>query len=293
MGKKKSIGLIDVDGHNFPNLALMKLSSWHKNQGDDVGFMDYFFDYDLVYKSKVFTFTEENGMVINSKKIISGGIGYGDYNNLPEEIEHTVPDYSLYNYPHAMGFLTRGCPRKCSFCVVPKKEGKIREHAGIEEFLDGRKTAVLLDNNVLASEWGLEQIEKIISLKIKVDFNQGLDARIIASNPSIAKLLSKVKWLKPIRMACDSKSQMESIEKAVSLLREFNATPKQYFVYMLITDIDDAIERFNFLKDLKVDPFAQPLITDTATPTKEQKRLARYINSKQLRGVSWEEYKYK
>jgi len=288
----KRIGLIDVDGHNFPNLALMKLSAWHKNRGDSVEFVNYFFYYDRVYKSKVFDFTPDDRTIINAGDIMEGGSGY-DYNiELWEEAEHICPDYSLYSYPHALGFLTRGCIRNCSFCIVPKKEGQIRSNANIEEFLGGRKTAVLMDNNVLASDHGLEQIEKIIDLGIRVDFNQGLDARIISANPNIAELLSRVKWLKPIRLACDNKNQMQVVKNAVEKLREYGATPRQYFVYMLITDIDDALERFNFLRGLKVDPFAQPLITDTIKPTNEQKRLARYINSRQLRNVSWDEYRY-
>jgi len=286
------IGLMDIDGHNFPNLALMKLSAWFKNKGAAVEFVNHFKEYDVVFKSKVFTFTSDDTHYVKSEIIKYGGTGYNAFWNLQDHIEHTCPDYSLYNYPHALGFLTRGCIRKCTFCIVPHKEGWIKDHADIDEFLDGRKTAVLLDNNALASKHGLKQIEKIISLGIKVDFNQGLDARLIDDN--IAKLLSKVKWLRPIRMACDSQSMIKPVESAVKLLRKHGATPCQYFVYMIINgDINEALDRFYFLRNLKVDPFAQPLITDIDKPTKEQKKLARYINSRQLRNISWEEYKYR
>ena len=123
------IGLIDVDGHNFPNLALMKISAWHKAQGDEVEWYAPLFadePFDKVYMSKVFTFTPDFEYAINAKKIIKGGTGYGLYEDLPAEIEYTFPDYSLYpKYPFAVGFLTRGCVRKCPWCIVPKKEGWI------------------------------------------------------------------------------------------------------------------------------------------------------------------------
>ena len=185
------IGLVDVDGRNFPNLALMKLSAWHKLRGDTVEFADPGAGrYDKVYLSKVFTHTPDCRDEYYCE-VIRGGTGYRDYTTtLPEAVEHTCPDYSLYGVGEAYGFLTRGCPNRCPWCVVPYKEGAIRPHADIEEFLAGRKRAVLLDNNVLASAWGLAQIEKIVRLGVRVDFNQGLDARRIARNPELAEPVS-------------------------------------------------------------------------------------------------------
>ena len=153
---------------------------------------------------------------------------------------------------------------------------------------------MLLDNNVLAHYHGLSQIELIITMGIKVDFNQGLDARIIADNPDIAELLSRVKWASPLRMACDTKSQMDSIEKATALLRKYGATPKAYFVYVLVKDIDDALERVEFLRGLGLDPFAQPYIDFTGKnkATKEQKRFARWVNHKAIfKSVEYKNYK--
>ena len=255
------IGLIDVDGHNYPNLALMKLSAWHKANGDYVGWVNYFEEYDIVYKSKVFTFTKEDNTCINAGRIIKAGTGFRNYTTvLPDEIEHTCPDYSLYpQYKEAYGFLTRGCPNKCPWCIVPSKEGVIRPHADITEFLDGRKRVILMDNNVLASDWGLSQIEKIVDLGIRVDFNQGLDARIVGGNPDIARLLARVKWIKRIRFACDTKAQMSSVEKAVRLLGSYGIKSEKIFCYVLVKqDTDDALERLRFLKKLGITPFAQP-----------------------------------
>jgi len=277
------------DKTKFPNLVLMKLSAYHKAMGDLV---EWYMDltaskYDKIYSSKVFTFTP--------KQRLWGNVEYGGTGNdikikLPENIEHICPDYSLYDLDYSLGFLTRGCPNKCAWCIVPEKEGDIKQNADIDEFLRHNKV-VLMDNNVLASDHGIEQIEKLIRLKIKVDFNQGLDSRLI--DDKMAKLLSKVKWLHPIRLACDTQSQMKHVEKAVRLLRWYNAAPRCYFVYCLIKDIDEALERIKFLKGLNLDPFAQPYIDfrNNIMPTKKQKNLARWVNHKAIfKSVLWEDY---
>jgi hypothetical protein len=292
VGKKK-IGLIDVDGHNFPNIALMKLSAFHKLKGDEVEFATIG-NYDKTYMSKIFTFTNDYLPSFGDLgEIIKGGTAYNN-DKLPDEIEHMMPDYSLYKTDKAYGFLTRGCPNKCTWCIVPKKEGKICINADITEFWNGQKEAVLLDNNVLAHKHGLEQIEKIIDLGIKVDFNQGLDARLIANNKDIANLLSRVKWSRYLRMACDTKSQMPFIEQALQNLNEFGFKNYRVFVYLLVKDIEDAHERAVFLKDKGCAPFAQPYrdFDNNIEPTKEQKRFARWVNHKAIfKTVQFSEYR--
>lgn len=151
------VGLIDVDGHNFPNLALMKISAWHKAQGDRV---EWWWglggEYDLVYMSKVFdsTYTPDIPEPLNAKRIIKGGTGYGLDNRLPDEIEHIYPDYSIYpelTKETAYGFLTRGCPRACDFCIVAGKEGRRSvKVADLSEWWSGQKRIELLDPNLLA-----------------------------------------------------------------------------------------------------------------------------------------------
>lgn len=127
------------DSHNFPSLPLMKLSAYHKSIGNEVEMLDYLSHYDLVYASKVFSFTPdiEDNCVVQADEIHRGGTGYcilvedgkevfdkSKDTPLPKEIEHIYPDYSLYpQYKYASGFLTRGCPRNCGFCVVGKKRG--------------------------------------------------------------------------------------------------------------------------------------------------------------------------
>jgi hypothetical protein len=285
------IGLLDVDRGKFPNLALMKISSYHKSIGDSVEFATMFENYDILYKSKVFTFSPDDEYYYRADKIIEGGTGYNISSKLPEEIDRIIPDYDLYNCDHAYGFLTRGCIRRCEWCLVPEKEGQLKAYMDIDEFIGNKKTAVLMDNNVLASEHGIKQIEKIIDKKIKIDFNQGLDARLIDN--AMAKLLSKVKWLKPLRMACDSQSMKEPIKKATELLRKNNCTPKNYFIYTLIKDIAESLDRIMFLKDLNLDPYGQPYrdFKNNIEPTIDQKNLARWVNHKAIfKSVAWENY---
>lgn len=239
-------------------------------------------------------------MFIIQKKIYKGGTGYGDYSViLPHEIEHIYPDYSLYNCKEAMGITTRGCPNKCSFCVVPKKEGDIKASADIHEFWHGQKELILLDNNILAHEHGLQQLEECIRLGISVDCNQGLDARIIAKDVEIQKLLAKVKWSKYIRLACDSQAQMESVRKTIESVRSFTGHTTPFFVYVMIrkTDLDLSyvIPIIEFLKEMKyVDPHVQPEIVfddPNYVPPKIQKRFARYCNRKAcFRSCEWKDY---
>jgi len=288
MGNKK-IGLLDIDGHNFPNLALMKISAWHKKNGDSVEFATMFENYDVIYKSKIFSWTQDPDYCYQSDLVIKGGTGFDIHSKLSPEIDRMCPDYFLYNTEHAYGFLTRGCPNKCSWCIVPEKEGDIKPYADIEDFLDGKKSAVLLDNNVLASDHGIKQIKKIVKMKIKVDFNQGLDCRLV--DDSIAKLLSEVKWMKYIRFACDSQSQKNPIEAAVKKIRQY--TKREIFVYTLIKNFDEAMDRIMFLKNLGLSPFAQPFRDQKGTqPTWEQKNLSRWVNMKvAFKSMSYEDFK--
>jgi hypothetical protein len=298
--RAKIIALHDADDTVYPNLALMKLSAWHKKRGDKVcRYIPLLSEnYNKGYSSKVFSFTPNMKFLYGN--IEKGGHGYKlqmrrSFKKLPEAIEHIKPDYSLYNCDRSYGFLTRGCPNKCSWCIVPTVEGKIRPHADIEEFLD-HNAVILMDNNILASDHGIQQIEKMARLGIKVDFNQGLDARLIDNK--IAKRLSKLKWLSPVRLACDTQSQKKHIQRAITNLRWHNVTPRLYFVYLLVTDdIEDAIDRIRFLKGLDVYVFAQvyiPYDCKKVIQTNEQAKLLRWVNRPSIfRSCSWEEYNYK
>lgn len=248
------IGLIDVDGHHFPNLALGKISRFHKMQGDDVEWYDPFEHYDKVYMAKVFTFTQEYEYSINADEVEKGGTGYDIHKTLPDFIDRLQPDYSIYNNVDnktAYGFLTRGCPNKCFWCIVPKKEGKQHPYMDVEEIaIEGRKNLILMDNNVLASDYGLQQIEKIIEKGYRVDFNQGLDARLVSDD--VARLLSKVKFIQHIRFGCDTPKQIAECERAMQLIDKYRGKPFHYFLYMIIgSDIKECCERLSYSRNNK------------------------------------------
>ena len=293
------IGLIDVDGHNFPNLALMKISAWHKARGDSVEWYNPIVHgtgnmLDKIYMSKVFTFTEDYQYPLFAREIEKGGTGYKLYNkNLPDEMENTFPDYSIYpECDYAIGFLTRGCVRNCPWCIVPKKEGTIRPAATWQQIKrpDSRKI-VFMDNNVLACPHGIEQIRELGNQKIWIDFNQALDARLIS--PEIAELLSKCRWIRFIRMACDTSEMLPVIERAIGYLIAAGISKSRFWAYALVQDADEAHDRIVQLRKMGVEPFAQPYRDfDGGEPTEEQKDLARWCNRKELfKSCSWEEYK--
>lgn len=284
------IGLLAVDGHNFPNLALMKIAAYHKKRGDAVEWINHFERYDKAYLSKIFTFTPDISTVVQANEIERGGTGYDIGKSLPEEIDNQQPDYSIYpitkwfNGKTAYGFLTRGCVRSCPWCVVPKKEGPIRKYRDIEDVLQGKTAAVLMDNNILASDCCEDQLGKIARIGCRVDFNQGLDARIIVSQPEKAVLLSKIKWLNPIRLACDSNAMMPTVEAAAGLLRGAGCKPNRLFSYVLLTELQDSYDRINFLRRLDIMPFAQPYrdFTPRQVIPQWQVDMARWCNDKAI-----------
>ena len=232
-----NIGILAVDS-NYPNLALMKISTWHKARGDNVEWYNPLCSYDKVYMAKVFSFTPDYGYYINADQVEKGGTGYDISKVLPVEVDRIIPDYDLYNIDKtlAYGFLTRGCPNRCKWCVVPKKEGNIAAYMDIEEIaVNGRKSIILMDNNILASDYGLQQIEKIIRLKLRVDFNQGLDARLVTDE--VARLLVKVKWIKRIRFGCDTPEQIVECERATALIDKYGYKGEYFFYCILLLSL--------------------------------------------------------
>jgi hypothetical protein len=276
------IGLHDSDNTGFPNLALMKIAAWHKAQGDRVEWWSGLFEYDKVYSSKVFTFTPENPYLPDNT--IKGGTGYGKLDTLPEEVDRMFPDYSIYpDCRHAIGFLTRGCIRKCPWCVVPIKEGMIRPYNTWQEIQrPDSSDIVFLDNNVLACDYGIEQMQQMVGQEVRIDFNQGLDARLIT--PEIAKLLSELKWIRFIRMSCDTDAMLPVIGQAVDRLQTCGVKPYRVFVYMLVQDIESAERRAVALREMGVDVFAQPYrdFENNLEPNDDMRALARWVNRKAI-----------
>lgn len=278
------IALVDVDGRNFPNLALMKLSAWHKAQGDSVEWYSPLFSRpDKIYASKVFTFTQDYiDYAYGDPEPVRGGTGYDPAVRLPDEVERTLPDYSIYpEWGSALGFLTRGCIRNCPWCIVPRKEGTLQVVDDIERIAAGRRDVVLLDNNFLAApgEFVREQLEKAARLGLRLDFNQGLDARLVRFWN--AKLLARCRWMRFIRFSCDTAAMIEPIRRAVRLIRE-TGSRREIFCYMLVQDIAEAEIRLRALVELGVTPFAQPYrdFSGKAETTKKQRDFARFANVK-------------
>lgn len=281
------IGLIDVDGHHFPNLALGKISRFHKMQGDDVEWYDPFEHYDKVYMAKVFTFTQEYEYFINADEVEKGGTGYDLHKTLHRDIDRLQPDYNLYpniDKKTAYGFLTRGCPNRCKWCVVPKKEGNITPYMDVDEIaIEGRTHLILMDNNILACDYGLEQIEKIVNRQYKVDFNQALDARLV--DDEVAKMLARVNWIKRIRFGCDTPRQIEECERATSLLDKYGYKGEYFFYCILLDDLKESFKRVNHWrsKGRRFLPHAQPY-RDVNNPhqiiPQWQKDLAGWVDKK-------------
>lgn len=245
----RRIGLLAVDSV-YPNLALMKISRHHKEYGDTVEWMNPLEHYDKVYMSKVFSYIPDYRYYIDAGEVEKGGTGYDIQKRLPENIDRLQPDYSIYpaiDNTTAYGFITRGCPNKCKWCVVPQKEGNIQPYMDVEEIaIEGRRNLILMDNNILASDYGILQIEKIVRLGLKVDFNQALDARLVTDD--IAKLLAKVKWIKRIRFGCDTPGQIEECERAISLIDKYGYRGEYFFYCILLNDFKESFDRVNHWK---------------------------------------------
>ena len=276
------IALHDSDYTGFPNYALMKLSAYHKAQGDHVEWWIPIAEYDKVYSSKIFTFSPEEPNL--PPDTIKGGTGYGNLDWLPPEVDVMQPDYSIYpDCGHAVGFLTRGCIRKCPWCIVPKKEGNIQAYRLWQEVKrPDSRDIVFMDNNVLACDHGIEQMADMIGQNVRIDFNQGMDARLIT--PEVAEIISKLKWIRHIRMSCDTDAMLDTVLDRIDLLKQHGTKPYRVFVYLLVQDIESAEKRAIALRNAGVDVFAQPYrdFENKIEPTKQMKALARWVNRKEI-----------
>jgi hypothetical protein len=279
----------------FHNFALMKISAYHKTRGDSVEWWNALNNrnYGAVYSSKVFDFTPENPYLPSDT--ITGGTGYGDYGELPAEIDGLFPDYSIYpECDYAVGYLTRGCPNKCRWCVVPAKEGNIRPYADWRRTVrQDTKRLVLMDNNILASGYGIAQLEELAATDFRLDLNQGMDARLVTA--PVADILSRLKWIKYIRFSCDQISQIEAIENADALLLERGIRHYRLFVYLLVTpDIGNAAYRVERLKKLhSISIYAQAERNEARgiRPNRAQQEFARrYVYGNYYKKDTWPEY---
>lgn len=279
------IGLIDVDSHNFPNLCLMKLSAYHKSRGDIVEWWNGFTRYDLIYMSKVFddAYTPEADIPCNADLIIRGGTGYDLKNKLMEVVEHSYPDYSLYpsiKNNTAYGFLTRGCPRGCRFCIVSEKEGKCsRKVSDLSDFFRGQNEIKLLDPNLLACKDHEELLQQLAGSGARVDFTQGLDIRL--TNKDNIGLLNRIK-IKEIHFAWDNPNDsLENFFKTYSSMTSHKPHGRFGTVYCLTnfnTTLKEDLYRIYTLRDLGYDPYV--MIYNKAKAPREIRLLQRWVNNR-------------
>lgn len=279
-----NIGLIDVDGHNFPNLALMKISAYHKAKGDTVEWCLPLAHYDIVYQSKVFdeTYTKDIDWTPIADTIIKGGTGYGLDNTLPYEVEHMYPDYSIYpelTKDTAYGFLTRGCPRACDFCIVASKEGRRSiKVANLNEFWNGQKNIVLLDPNLLACREHIELLEQLVESKANVDFCQGLDIRL--TTEANISLLNKIK-VKEVHFAWDNpKDDLKGHFERYRAYAKHKPHGGYATVYCLVnfgSTMEENLYRIYTLRELGYFPYV--MVYDKPNAPKEIRHLQRWCNN--------------
>ncbi|MFT9497504.1 radical SAM protein [Anaerosolibacter sp.] len=275
------IGLIDVDGHNFPNLALMKISAYHKSVGNRVEMAIPMMPYDQVYISKIFDFTPDFITHLDAKEIFYGGRAYDKKIKLIKDIETMSPDYSLYGINDtAYGYLTRGCPRGCDFCDVKNIEGlKSYKVANLDQFWKGQKHIKLLDPNLLAAKDREELLMQLIASKAWIDFTQGLDIRFM--NDEIIELFKKLK-IKMIHFAWDKEKDSDLIIKNLEHFKKNTGIDKRKAAVYVLTNYDTDFEfdlyRVYKLRELGFHPYV--MIYNKASASKKIRHLQRWVNNR-------------
>jgi len=279
------IGLIDVDNQGkiakFPNLALMKISAYHKRLGHQVEWANYIEYYDKVYTSKVFSFTDEVIYNINANEIVRGGVGRDLKNKLPSEIEHIYPDYSLYNIKdRAYGFLTKGCFRNCQFCNVTEQQGfESKQVADLSEFWSGEKEIILLDPNILACRDWRKLFKQLIDSRAYIEFSQGLDIRLMTKEK--ARMILQMK-IRRIHFSWDHMADRETIVKKLRMFKDTTKLDKRKLAVYTSTNFDSThqedLERVEILKEIGCDPYI--MIYDKYNAPRETRLLQRWVNNK-------------
>ena len=294
------IGIVQIDG-KLPNLALMKICNYHQSKGDLVEWYQgniFESQYDKIYASKLFNFSEMPELPL--EKTVIGGTGINFYNKLPKEIEETQINYSLYpDCNYHIGFSMKGCRFACKFCCVPQKEGKPYNYNSIDELLinpNGKNRLMLLDNDFFGGEDWKANLGRIIELRLKVCFVQGLNIRIITKEQ--ADLLAKCNFTnskfnqKYLTFAWDKFKDKKLIEKGIGICNDAGIKTNQMQFFVLIgfdTTEEEDLYRIEMLRDLGAMPFVMPY----DKKNEYQKALAHYVNKRSIfKTCSWEDFKY-
>ena len=290
-----NIGLIDVDGHSFPNLALMRISAYHKSRGDKVEWwQNSFVHYDKVYMSKIFSdaYSPDFTDYINADEIIKGGTGYcittvngkeifdkSKNTLLPDEIERQFPDYSIYpQYDYAVSMTSRGCPRGCSFCHVANKEGRCSvKVADVKDFWNGQKEIKILDPNITACKDKFDLYEQYIETKALLDFTQGLDIRLISNKDM--EYINRMR-IKKIHFAWDNPNEnlKENFKFYADNFRRRTNIGTVYCLTNFNSTIEQDLYRIYTLRDLGFKPYV--MIYDKPNSEPIYKKLQRWCNNK-------------
>lgn len=309
-----AIGLIDVDS-KIPNLSLMKLSSYYKNLGEKVEFVQPNEHYEKIFASAIFTRSKDICSKLQEQygdRIEIGGTGWDMNKVLDDRIEHQRPDYTLYSAEKianrmkgimtkkrklekateivnaGMGFTSRGCVRECGFCFVPKKEGKFRDVAEIKDLINQKSNVLILhDNNLTADPLVIDKLHEIRDRKLIVDINQGCDVRLMTED--IAKAMSEVKHLRSFHYAWDLMAFEDKVMEGINILSKY-IKPYRHMCFMLVgfnTNFEEDMYRFRKLRELKVDPF---VMIYNQKQDKRLKHFARWVNSRIYKICEWEEY---
>lgn len=273
------IGLVDVDSHNFPNFALMRISAWHKAQGDEVEWaVPMFGDYDRVYQSKIFTFTLDVTDFDGKCEVIRGGTGYDVRSELPVQMECTTEmDYSIYpQYPFSVIFLSRGCIRKCPFCLVHNKEGYI--HSVIPAQLNPNgKWIEVLDNNFFGHPQWHASVEYLMEVGQSINLH-GVDIRIMDEEQAF--YLNKLRLRKSIHIAWDL-PEIDLTDKLKEVTKYIK--PWKLMCYVLVgfnSSMEQDLYRIERLRELGIKPYVMPYrdFENKRVPTQYEKDLAQYVN---------------
>lgn len=297
--------LVDIDNSakrksNFPNLALMKIASRVKSDGGIAGFNVS--DPTNIYISVVFDYNLS--LARSSAKLLSllhkdavidlGGSGADITKSLDARTEKQEPDYTIYpDIDYSLGFTSRGCVRNCGFCIVRQKEGKFRPVQHPSEFHNPEfRKIVLMDNNILASkDWFFKVTDWILENKLKVDFNQGIDIRLL--DTEIAQRIAELHPISVWRFAYDSTDYSNAVFHGIQTLADNGVSVRndcQFYVYLSGDNcFDDALRRCKDLKNWGTTPYL--MVDSHATRTQRIRNLARWCRPWIFWTTDYENYK--
>ena len=288
------IGLIDVDGHNFPNLALMRISAYHKAKGDVVEWWwTDLIHYDIVYMSKVFSdaYSPDVPEPMNADKVIKGGTGYAirlengvevfdkdKHPELPAEVERMFPDYSIYpEFDFAVSMTSRGCPRGCQFCHVAAKEGRCsRKVADVSDFWNGQRHIEILDPNITACREKRDLFRQYRETKATLNFNQGLDMRFINDDD-----IEDINRMRIVKMHFAWDNPKDDLEGKFRFFAENYRKKNKGMVYCLTnfnSTMEENLHRIYTLAGLGYDPYV--MIYNKPSAPQETRDLQRWCNNK-------------